>query len=85
MKGFFFVSIAGVAAFVSTSETGRASDQAPNAVGLLTCDVSSQISDVLESKQDVACRYIRLSDQAATPYVGHIIDHDIDLGEIQGG
>ena len=85
MKRFFFYSIAGVAAFVSTSEIGRANDQTPKPVGLLTCDVTSQISDVLKAKQDVACRYIRSSDQAATPYVGHIIDQDIDFGEIEGG
>jgi len=63
MKRVFFYSIASVATFVSTSEIGRANDQAPNPVGLLTCDVTSQISDVLKSKQDVACRYIRSSNQ----------------------
>jgi len=85
MKRTFFYLIAGVSAFASTSETGRANDKAPNFVGLLTCDVTSQISAVLNSKQDVACRYIRSSDQAATPYVGHIVDHNIDFGEIEGG
>ncbi len=74
-----------LAAFLSSSALGWADEQLPSPVGFLTCDIASQLRQVLQSKQDVACRFVPSSDRAPTFYIGHIVDHKIDYGEIEGG
>ena len=70
---------------LSLSQSAQAATMGEIDVGTLVCDVTSKVSAVLNSSQDVYCRFTQAGDGLVTSYIGRVIDHNIDYGEIEGG
>jgi hypothetical protein len=70
---------------LALNESAHAATTGETDVGTLVCDVTSKVSAVLNSHADVYCRFTQAGDSQVTTYIGRVIDHNIDYGEIEGG
>lgn len=71
-----------IAAIATISVTPALAAPAHFEAGILTCDLSGDVGDVLGSKQDMTCTFKPSAPGAEVRYTGSIDQFGIDLGEI---